>query len=182
MKDERKICVGMIAGAHGVRGLVRLRSFTEDPEAIADYMPLTDEDGKREFKIELRNTVKDYFVASLDGLKNKEEADAMRGVKLFALRSKMPKAGKKAYYDADLIGLVALDAAGKSYGKVMGVHNHGAGPFLEIGNNRRDSFMLPFTDACVPEVDLKAGKVLVVVPEGWLKDEKPDPAEVQDDE
>ena len=175
MKETRKICVGMIAGAHGVKGLVRLRSFTEDPEAIVQYGPLTDEDGKT-FAVTLKTASNDFFIAEVKGLKNKEEADALRGTKLYVSREAMPETDDGAFYETDLIGLEAADDTGKNYGKVQAIHNHGGGVFLEIGANLKNSFMLPFTDACVPKVDVKAGHVTVAVPEGWLKDEKP-PAE-----
>jgi 16S rRNA processing protein RimM len=172
MGSDRKICVGMIAGAHGVRGLIRLRSFTEDPEAIGDYDPLTDEAGEKSFAVKLKSTAKDFFIAEVEGVTTKEGAEALRGVKLYAPRSSLPKASKGEYYEADLIGLAAQDAEGKSFGQVRGVFNYGAGPFLEIGLSKADSFMLPFTDACVPQVDVKAGHVVIDPPEGWAVQEK----------
>lgn len=168
MNQDRKICVGQFAGAHGVRGLVKLRSFTEDPEVIFDYTPLTSEDGKRTFKIAPKSAAKDYFIAAVEGIANKEEADALRGDRLYISREILPKTAKDQYYEADLIGLGACDAQGKEYGKVLATHDHGAGVFLEIGSNKKDSFMLPFKDAFVPEVDLDAGKLVILVPEGWL--------------
>ncbi len=167
MKQDPKICVGMIAGAHGVRGLVRLRSFTEDPEAIGDYSPLTDEDGKRDFAVKLLSAAKDFFIAEVKGVKSKEAADGLRGEKLYAPRSVLPKTGKREYYEADLVGLAAQGKKGESFGKVQAVHNYGGGPFLEIGAGTK-SFMLPFTDTYVPEVDVKAGCVVIDPPQGWM--------------
>lgn len=163
----------MIAGAHGVRGLIRLRSFTEDPESIADFKELTDESGERSFKVKLKSAAKDFFIAEVDGPKTKEDADALRGTKLYVARSAFPKTAKGQYYEADLIGLEVKDDTEKSYGSIRGVHDHGAGVFLEIGKTKQDSFMLPFTNAYVPDVDLEAGLVSVVIPEGWLNKEKP---------
>src|SRR5580693_3911482 len=97
MNHDRKICVGMIAGAHGVRGLVRLRSFTEDPEAIAGYKPLTDESGEREFEVTIKSVAKDHYVASVEGVSSREAADELRGVKLYVLREALPKTGKREY-------------------------------------------------------------------------------------
>src|SRR5580693_4554380 len=103
MNHNRKICIGMIAGAHGIRGLVRLRSFTEDPEAIAGYKPLTDESGEREFKVELQSAAKDFYIASVEGVADRNTAEALRGTKLFIERSALPKPKKGKYYEADLI-------------------------------------------------------------------------------
>jgi 16S rRNA processing protein RimM len=168
MDKDRTICVGMITGAHGVRGLLRLRSFTEDPETIMAYDELTDEDGKKSFAITIKSAAKDFFIAEMDGVKTKEAADALRNTKLYVSRKDLPKTGKREYYEADLIGLAVQDKKGGDHGKVLAIHNHGAGTFLEIGKGKSDSFMLPFTDAYVPEVDIKAGQVVVDVPEGWL--------------
>ena len=170
MDPDRKICVGMIAGAHGVRGLVRLRSFTEDPEAIIDFDPITDAEGQREFVLTLKSAANDFYVAAIDGVENREAADALRGVRLYLTRDQLPQTEAGEYYEADLIGLVAQDAAdaGKSYGTVWGVHNYGAGTILEIGTSKKATFMLPFNDDYAPTVDIKAGVIWVVVPDGWL--------------
>ena len=172
MKSDSNVLVGQITGAHGVRGLVRLHSFTDDPDSIGDYKPLTDETGKRKFEIAIKSTAKDHFVVSIGGIDSKEAADALRGVKLYVSRAALPKTGKREYYEADLIGLIAQDKTGKNFGAVLGVHNYGGGPFLEIGHNKKDSFMLPFTDVWVLEVDVKSGLVRIEPPEGWLEHTK----------
>jgi 16S rRNA processing protein RimM len=167
MASDRKICVGMIAGAHGVRGLVRLRSFTEEPEAVASYGDLSDESGERKFSLELKSAAKDHFVVFINGITTKEDAEELRGIKLYAARAKLPKTRKQEYYAADLLGLAAQNKEGEEFGTVMAVHDHGAGTFLEIGKTKKDSFMLPFTDAFVPEVDVKSGHVVIEPPRGW---------------
>ncbi len=85
----------------------------------------------------------------------------------------LPKTRKREYYEADLVGLTAQDKKGTAFGTVMAIHNPGAGTFLEIGKTRKDSFMLPFNDECVPEVDIEDGKVVIEPPEGWLDPAKP---------
>jgi 16S rRNA processing protein RimM len=165
--SSRKICVGQFAGAHGVRGLVKLRSFTEIPETLFDYTPVTTEDGARTFKLTFKSAAKDTFIAQVEGINNKEDADALRGDKLYIARDILPKTRKGEYYEVDLLGLMALDPAGKTYGKVLAVHNHGAGTFLEIGTSKTDSFMLPFKNDFVPEQDFDDGKITILVPEGW---------------
>jgi len=165
---SRKICVGQITGAHGVRGLIKLRSFTAESEDIFSYKPLESEDGKQVFAVSFKSAAKDHFIVSVEGVADKDAADQLRGDKLYVAREVLPKTRKGEYYEADLIGLLARDAEGKDYGKVMGVYDHGAGVFLEIGKTRKDSFMLPFKDEFVPDVDLKTATVTVNVPEGWL--------------
>lgn len=177
MKTDRKICVGQITGAHGVRGWVRLRSFTEDPESIAAY-DLTDEDGEG-IDLELEGQVKDQFIASIKNVKNRDDAEALRGTKLFVARTRLPKTRTREYYEVDLVGLEAFDDRGQSHGTVLGVHNYGAGTFLEIGKTRKAAFMLPFSDACVPEVELDKGRIQIHPPENWLKEEKPEKPEKQ---
>ena len=173
MKGDRKICVGMIAGAHGVRGLVRLRSFTEDPEAIVDYEPLTDEAGEKVYDISLKSAANDFYVAEIKGIASREAAEALRGTKLYVARSQLPKVAKGEYYEADLLGLPVHDRQGKEYGVILSVHNYGAGTFLEVGVKKNAGFMLPFTDAFVPGVDIKTGCVTIDPPPGWLDTAEP---------
>ncbi|HUY68557.1 MAG TPA: ribosome maturation factor RimM, partial [Alphaproteobacteria bacterium] len=117
MNSDRKILVGMIAGAHGVKGDVRLKSFTEEPADIAKYQPLTDQSGGREFAVKLKAATNNYFIASVAGVKGRDEAEALRGTRLYAARAALPKLRKREYYEADLIGLAAVDAQGRDAGK-----------------------------------------------------------------
>ena len=166
--SPRRVCVGQFAGAHGVRGLVKLYSLTEDPEDIFAYAPLLAEDGVTVYKIARKSAAEDPYIVAVEGVGDRDAAMQLRGDKIYIPRDLLPPPAEGEYYDADLIGLEAVDAEGKSYGKVMAVHDHGAGSFLEIGTTKKDSFMLPFKDAFVPVVDLEAGRVTVEVPEGWV--------------
>lgn len=177
MGQDRKICVGIIAGPHGVRGLVRLHSFMEDPYSIEEAKPLTDEAGKRSFVVKLKSAAKDFFIAEIEGVDSREKAEALRSTKLYVARSALPKEEKGEYYEADLIGLGVFNKTGCNFGTVRDVHNYGAGTFLEIGTTKKDCFMLPFTDACVPEVDMKLGRVVIDPPEGWMDEAKPEEVE-----
>lgn len=162
-----RICVGAIAGSFGVKGEVRLKSFCADPEALATYGPLYTEDGKRSFTVKLTRAVAGGLGARMSGIATKEEADALRGVSLYVDREKMPSLPDDEYYHADLIGLEARDTGGVLIGKVVGVHNHGAGDLLEImGPGMKSALLLPFTLAAVPTVDLRAGRIVVDLPEG----------------
>jgi 16S rRNA processing protein RimM len=156
------ICVGAFAGSYGVQGDVRLKSFCAEPTAIADYGPLTTEDGNRSFVVTLLRPVAGGFGARVAGVTSKEQADALRGVSLFAERARMPSLPDDEFYYADLIGLQAFDTGGVSLGRVNNVENHGAGDILEIGAK---GLLIPFTRAAVPTVDLASGRVVIDIPE-----------------
>ena len=164
-----KICVGAIAGAYGVNGEVRLKSFTAEPTALADYGPLSSEDGQKEFSITLTRPIKNGFAGQVSGVKTKEQADALKGVKLFVDRSKLPDLPDDEYYHSDLIGVEVFDTGGELLGRVKAVMNHGAADLLEIhGPGLKTTVLLPFTLEVVPTVDLKAGKIVADPPEGLL--------------
>lgn len=167
MTRPDRICVGAIAGSFGVQGEVRLKSFCAAPEAIADYGPLWTEDGARSFTVKLtRAAVSGGLGARLSGVATKEQADALKGVQLFADRDRLPALPDDEFYHADLIGLTAQDAGGAILGTVRAVHNHGAGDLLEIfGPGQKTALLVPFTRAVVPTVDLAAGRIVVDLPE-----------------
>ena len=163
---EEMICVGAIAGAFGVTGEVRLKSFCTEPADIGSYGPLTSEDGKQHFKITLTRPVAGGLGARIAGITTKEAADALRGTSLFVPRAKLPKLPDDEFYHTDLIGLDAFDTGGVQIGKVLAIYNHGAGDILEISSTRHKSaLLLPFTMAIVPNVDLAAGRIVVNMPE-----------------
>lgn len=163
MASEDRICVGAIAGAFGVRGEVRLKSFCAQPEAIAAYAPLWTEDGRRSFAVRLTRGSGGGLTARLSGVETKEEADALRGVELFADREKLPNLPDDEFYHADLIGLEVLDTSGRPLGRVRAVHNHGAGDIIEV-TGPGGGLLLPFTRAAVPTVDLTAGRIIADPP------------------
>ena len=164
-----RVCVGTIAGAFGVHGEVRLKSFCAEPSEIASYGPHSTEDGARSFTITLTRPVKSGFAARLTGVPTKEAADALRGTRLYAPREALPSLPDDEFYHADLIGLTALDTGGATLGKVAAVLNHGAGDLLELrGPGLKGSVLVPFTRAAVPTVDLAAGRIIIDPPEGLL--------------
>jgi len=166
MAQEKHICVGSIAGAFGVRGDVRLKSYCAQPEAIAAYAPLFTEDGARSFTVRLIGSVPNGFTARLGGIETREEAEALKGTRLFTDRSKLPQTDDEEYYHVDLIGLDVLDAGGIKIGKIAAVLNHGANDILEVkGPGLKDSLLLPFTMAVVPTVDIAGGRIIVDLPE-----------------
>lgn len=165
--SQDRICVGALVGAFGVHGEVRLKSFCATPEAIEDYQPLLSEDGAQSFEIKLTKPVRNGFSAHIIGVSTKEQADALNGVRLYADRTALPSLPDDEFYHTDLIGLMVLDTGGVVLGKVSSVANHGAGDFLEITNEGlKNPALLPFTHAAVPTVDLKAGRIIVDLPDG----------------
>lgn len=163
-----RVCVGAIAGSFGVQGEVRLKSFCSDPLAIADYGPLWTEDGSRSFDVRLtRLNVSGGVGVRLSGVVTKEQADALKGVQLYADRDRLPSLPDDEFYHADLIGLTVQDTGGAVVGTIRAIYNHGAGDILEIfAPGRKSALLLPFTLANVPTVDLAAGKVVADLPEG----------------
>jgi len=165
MKDS--VCVGAIAGAYGLQGEVRLKSFCAEPEAIASYGPLTTGDGKLTASVTLIRAIKNGFAARLQGISSKEQADALRGVSLYVRRDRLPGLQEDEFYYADLVGLEVLDAGGKRLGKVKAVLNHGASDILEIQMGE-GTVLLPFTKEAVPTVDTEAGRIVADPPDGVL--------------
>ena len=166
---KSRICVGAIAGAYGVRGEVRLKSFCADPGAIADYGPLWSEDGTRKFQLTLGSQVAQGFSVRIGGVNTREQADALRGVRLFAERDKLPALPDDEFYHADLIGLEVFDTGGVSMGRVKAVLNHGASDLLELVTpGRKGAVLLPFTQAIVPTVDLASRRIIADPPEGLI--------------
>jgi len=162
-----RVCVGAVAGAFGVKGEVRLKSFCAEPEAIATYNPLYSEDGSRRFSLTLTGAIKHGFTARLEGVQSKEDADALRGVRLFADRAQLPDLPDDEFYHADLIGLDVLDTGGATLGKVKAVLNHGAGDLLEVQlPGQSSTVLLPFTQDAVPTVDLGTGRIIADPPDG----------------
>lgn len=162
-----RICLGQIGAAHGVRGEVRLRSFTADPEAIARYGPLATEDG-RVFEIETMRPAKDHFVAKLAGIGDRNAAERLANLKLYVPRERLPEPTEAdEFYHADLLGLTAVDRDGRAIGTVVAIQNYGAGDLIEVkpGDDDR-THLVPFDATHVPAVDIAAGRIVVILPEG----------------
>ncbi|MGF1554315.1 MAG: ribosome maturation factor RimM [Paracoccaceae bacterium] len=158
-----RVCVGAIAGAFGVRGEARLKSFCTEPEAIAAYGPGESEDRRRRFDIRLTRTIKGGLAARLSGVATREDAEALRGTRLYVPRTRLPEPEEDEYYHADLIGLEVRDPGGALLGRVRAIHDHGAGDMLEIAGPAGE-LSLPFTRWAVPSVDLAAGVIVADPP------------------
>lgn len=157
-----RICVGAIAGAFGVRGEVRLKSFTATPEDVAAYGPLTTEHGGRSFDVTLTRPVTGGLGARLSGIDTREQAEALKGTTLWVARDALPSLPDDEFYHADLIGLEVYDPGGKLLGRVHAIYDHGAGDILEISGT--PPLLLPFTREIVPTVDLSAGRIVADPP------------------
>jgi len=167
---DPRVCLGVIVGAHGVRGLVKIKPFTADPEAVADYGPVENEAGTRSFTIKVHGVHKGVVIAGAEGIEDRNAAEALKGVRLYVSRDALPEPEEEEWYHADLIGLDAVLKNGEVFGTIRQVHDYGAGDSLEI--DRADgggTVMMPFTKAAVPVVDVKGGKVVVELPEGLLE-------------
>jgi 16S rRNA processing protein RimM len=170
-----QICVARIGAAHGVRGQVRLWTFTDDPLAVTRYGPLSTKDGARQFEITNAREAKGHLVATLKGVTTRNEAERLNGVELHVARDKLPATADDEYYHADLIGLAAETTAGEVLGRVVAIHNFGAGDIIEIAPPAGTSIMLPFSNAVVPTVDLAEGRVLIELPKE-IEGDAPDAA------
>src|ERR1700710_1145466 len=160
-----KICVARIGAAHGVRGAVKLWPFTEDPLAVMDYGPLLTKDGARQFEVTHARPAKDHLVATFKGVATREDAERLNGIELYIAREKLPATDADEYYHADLIGLAAVNGADEPIGRVIAIHNFGAGDIIEIAPAHGATMLLPFTNAVVPTVDLAAGGVVIGLPD-----------------
>lgn len=159
----RRICVGKIGAAHGIRGEVKIWPFTADPLAIAEYGVVEAADGSRVFEIEALRPARDFLVARIKGVSTRAAAEALRNIELFVPRERLPEIeDADEFYYADLVGLAVVDRAGAPLGKVVAVHNFGAGDLLELKlDAARDTLLIPFTALTVPELDIAAGRVVI---------------------
>lgn len=159
-----RVCVGLVVGVHGVRGAVRLKSFTEVAADIGRYSPVEDESGTRRWRLRVTGEAKGAVIATLDGIADRDAAEALKGARLYVERARLPATGEDEFLYADLVGLVAVTGEGTRLGRVGAVADHGAGDVLDITLDEGGSLLLPFTRASVPEVDLANGRLVVVPP------------------
>ena len=169
MSDTTKlVCLGVVTAAHGVQGAVRIRSFTEAPEDIVRYGTLTDETGTRSFDLALVGTAKGVVIARIAGIDDRNQAEALRGLRLHLPRSALPQTDADEYYHADLLGLEAVLGDGTPVGRVRAIHDFGAGDTLELARPGAPPIMVPFTRAIVPIVEPAAGRLVLDPPPGLL--------------
>lgn len=162
--------MGVVGAPHGVRGAVRIKSFTDEPEAVARYGALEDERGERHFALRIIGAAKGdgMVIATLSGVADRDQAEALRGLRLYAPRAALPPPAEDEFYHADLVGLAAELADGARLGTIIAVHDFGAGDMIEIARPQGQPVLVPFTRAAVPVVDIAGGRVVVDPPEGLL--------------
>tara|TARA_R110002110_G_scaffold56762_1_gene160991 strand:- start:4383 stop:4931 length:549 start_codon:yes stop_codon:yes gene_type:complete len=169
---DNKVCLGVVTGAHGVRGLVRVKPFTQTPDGVAAYGPVETKDGARVFAIEMRGMTKDLVICHLDGVTDRDVAAALRGTELYVPRARLPQmaADEEGWYRADLIGLQAVGADGRDYGRVIAVQDFGAGALLEIAPaTGGETVLMGFTSDNVGQVDLAGGRIVIDPPAGTFE-------------
>ena len=165
-KSADLLLIGEIGAAQGLKGEVRIRSYTQRPADIAAYGPLQDEAGTRLVEIERVRATSKTLIARIKGVNTREGAEALNRTKLYLPRTALPEHGEGEWYVADLIGLEAIDAEGGRLGTVIGVHNFGAGDIIEVApSSGSESLLVAFTEATVPEVDMTLGRLVLVPPE-----------------
>jgi 16S rRNA processing protein RimM len=173
LRVPAQVCVARIGAAHGVRGAVKLWTFTEDPFAVTRYGPLATKDGARSFEVAQAREGKGHLVATFNGVTTRNEAERLNGIELYVAREKLPATDEDEYYHADLIGLAAVTTANEPLGRVIAIHNFGAGDIIEIAPPSGATMLLPFSNIVVPTVDIARGRVVIELPAEIEGDEPP---------
>lgn len=167
MTQSDLICIAAIIGAFGVKGELRIKSFCANPADLGNYGPLTSEDGSQSYDLRVNGPIKGGYTCRIKGVQYKDQADALKGVRLYTKRENLPSLPDDEFYHADLVGLDVFDTGGEKLGQITAVHDHGAGDFLEIaGKGIKNTVLLPFTRDAVPTVDLSAGRIITDPPYG----------------
>jgi 16S rRNA processing protein RimM len=163
--SQPRILLGHIAGAHGIKGDVLIKTYTSAPGDIGAYGALSDEAGRRSFAVKVRRVTQNGVVAGIAGVTDRTAAEALKGVQLYVARERLPPVAEGEFYHADLVGLAAVDPEGAAIGTVVAVRNYGAGDLLEIAlPGLRETELVPFTETFVPEVLIGEGRVVVRLP------------------
>ncbi|MZR29463.1 ribosome maturation factor RimM [Sneathiella sp. DP05] len=167
------LLLGVIVGAKGIKGEVKIKSFTGIPEDIAAYGPLQDASGKTTFNLKVVSLSKGLPVVRIKGISDRNAAEALKGTELYVSRDKLPETEEEEeYYYADLIGLPVFFQDGTKFGSISCLHDFGAGDMLEIvpeGKGAKAAVLVPFTAEMVPEVDVSTGRVVVDLGEDFFE-------------
>ena len=179
--SERRVLMGMILGAHGIKGALRVLSYAEMPEDIVAYGPLMDEEGGRRFRLKLVGRARGALLAEAEGIADRDAASRLRGTKLYVPRSALPPAKPGEFYWGDLVGLRAELVDGTALGEVVAVHDYGAGTSLEVRRQGGGVVMVPFTGRVVTVVELEKGRLVIDPPEGLLDNRPVEAEELEED-
>jgi len=163
MADD--VLLGVVIGAQGLKGEVKVKTFTETPEKLGSYGPLHTRDGRR-FSVANGREAKGFAIVQFEGIATRSAAESLRGVELYVARSALPKTNEQEFYHADLIGLRAEDTVGRVIGRVIAIHNFGAGDVIEIErDDGQGTVLMPFTREIVPAIDLEDRRIVIAAPE-----------------
>lgn len=173
MRNQRRVCVGIITGPHGVQGALRIKSFTQVPQSISGYGPVEDESGRLRFELHLVGTAKGVVLARVAGIEDRNQAETLRGLRLYLPRCALPRTDPDEYYHADLIGLEAVLRDGTPVGRVSAIHEFGAGDTLELARPGGPPVMVPFTRSIVPVIEPAEGRLVLDPPAGLLDHGEP---------
>jgi 16S rRNA processing protein RimM len=179
--SAKRLCVGIVTGPHGIRGAVRVKSFTADPADLDAYGPVSDETGARRFGLRVTGMLKGVVLVEFDGVADRNAAEALKGLRLYVDRDQLPPPDEDEFYHADLIGLSARLQDGTVLGTVTGLYDFGAGESVEITGAKGETMLVPFTKAVVPMIDLAAGRLTIVPPDGLFERPAP-PASIAEQE
>ena len=162
---SRDILLGVVIGAQGLKGEVKVKTFTESPDRLGAYGALHGKDGRQFVVAQVRGLNGGIAAVRLDGVNDRNAAEALKGTELFVARTALPETDEEEFYHADLVGLTVVDPEGRALGTVGSVHNFGAGDVIAIARSDGSDIFLPFTREVVPVVDIKAGRIVVAAPE-----------------
>lgn len=168
---NKRVCIGAFAGAHGVKGVAKVKTFTETPENIAAYGPVSTEDATRSFTLSfIRTIASDLALVSAPEIESREDAESLKGVRLYIERAQLPTPAEDEFYFEDLIGLDVFDGDGAPAGKVKAVFDFGAGELLELEKipGRKGTLVIPFTKTLVPNIDIAAGRITILLSDADL--------------
>jgi len=162
------VCVGVVTGVRGIKGDIRVKSFTAIPEDMATYGPLLDKSGSTFFEIKVTGAAKGQLIARVKGINDRTAAERLKGTELFVPRDQLPEPKDEEFYFRDLIGLRVEREDGSDFGTVTAVENFGAGDLLEVSGPDIGDVMVPFTKETIPVVDIKGKRLVIIPPDGLM--------------
>ncbi|MDA0782617.1 MAG: ribosome maturation factor RimM [Rickettsiales bacterium] len=164
--QNRLICIAKITSAHGIKGAVKIRSYTEDPLSIGDYPVLYNKDGSAEYELQIQSNNKEAVIAFIDGVNDRNEAEALKGKDLYVYRDDFEDVGENEFYYEDLVGLRVKLQNGTEYGEIISIQNYGAGDIVEIRLKKdKKKELFSFTKDIFPNINIKSGSVIIVPPD-----------------
>jgi len=164
-----RVCLGLIVGSKGLRGEVKIKSYTDDPQDVAAYGPVSTDDN-RTLSLAVTGASKGVVIAKMEGVEDRTQAEALKGLKLYVARSALPPPDAQSLYQVDLIGLRAVRTDGDILGTVTAFHNFGAGDLMEVQAEDGKSVLIPFTEAAISEVDIEGRQILITPLPGLFDD------------